>query len=350
MFSESSSIDERIACEFILNRDADVIVNILDASNLERNLYLTLQLIEMRVPMVIALNMMDVARQRHVRILADDLAKRLGCPVIPLEAHKNKGLNELKQAVARAAETAQPSQVNIPYPREIADAIANIASSVNTKTAEWSAIRLLENDVFAASLVAPDVLQNAKRQQILIHEQLAEDSDILLADARYRFIGDIAAECVIKTHQTQKTWTSRIDSIVLNRILGIPIFLFVMYCMFLFAISIGGILQDYFDVGSDMLFVQGMARGLHNLGMPGWITALLANGIGKGINTVITFVPVIGAMFLFLAFLEDSGYMARAAFVVDRLMRAIGLPGKSFVPMIIGFGCNVPAVHGNAHT
>ena len=132
--------------------------------------------------------------------------------------------------------------------------------------------------------------------------------------------------------------------VVLNRVLGIPIFLGVMYALFLFAINLGGSLQDFFDTASNKIFVDGVAHFLTQMGTPNLIITLLANGVGRGINTVITFVPVIGSMFLFLAFLEDSGYMARAAFVVDRLMRALGLPGKAFVPMIVGFGCNVPAV------
>lgn len=200
------------------------------------------------------------------------------------------------------------------------------------------AVRLLEGD---CQLGVDNVC--VTEWQGRIQSELGEDADILIADARYRFIQDVIAQCVTRK-ACPVSWTARIDSIILNRILGIPIFLGVMYAMFLFAINIGGAFQDFFDIGSNTIFVNGLASGLTALHTPAWLIALLADGVGKGINTTITFIPVIGALFLFLAFLEDSGYMSRAAFVVDRLMRALGLPGKSFVPMVIGFGCNVPAV------
>jgi ferrous iron transport protein B len=363
--SESSSIDEQVACQFILQQQADVIVNILDASNLERNLYLTTQLIEMRVPVIVALNMVDVAEQRQIKINVQELEKTLGCPVVVLAAHKKRGIKELKEKVVGAKKLAA-SECEIGYPDEVRDAIVGLFppsqpsptrgegvlsgdnDSVGLRCAQPNlhvlAIRLLEDDTYARSLVSAEILAKTKMLQREIQTATGEDADILLADARYRFIENLMQHCVIKTSQKIRTWTARIDSIILNRVLGIPIFLAVMYCMFLFAINIGGAFQDFFDIGSDTIFVDGLAHVLDGFGTPTWLTALLANGVGKGINTTITFIPVIGAMFLGLAFLEDSGYMARAAFVVDRLMRALGLPGKSFVPMIVGFGCNVPSV------
>ncbi|MHB1948395.1 MAG: Fe(2+) transporter permease subunit FeoB [Gammaproteobacteria bacterium] len=347
--SQASSIDERIACEFILTRQADVIVNILDASNLERNLYLTTQLLEMRVPVIVAVNMMDVVRQRGQQILIDVLERELGCPVVQLEANRGKGIKDLKQAIVAIGKSLQPSEKKIKYPELIQKVIGEIRASLapgSKDASEWLAIRLLEDDVLAHNLITQELQQQVIKAQIRIRDTLHEDADILLADARYRFIQGMVSQCVIKNANPIPTWTLRIDNLVLNRVLGIPIFLGVMYCMFLFAINIGGAFQDFFDIGSDTLFVSGLAEGLAYLHAPSWLIALLASGIGKGINTTITFIPVIGAMFLALAFLEDSGYMARAAFVIDRLMRAMGLPGKSFVPMIVGFGCNVPSVMG----
>jgi len=351
IINESSSIDERIACEFILKREADLIINVLDANNLERNLYLTLQLIEMQVPMIIAVNMMDVARQRGMQILLDVLEKELGCVVVPLEAHKQKGILELKQAVLNYYAPRQPNEIKHFSTESIVNVVTNIAEMIRRGgpmcppgCATWLAIRLLEDDVYARSLVDASVISYVTEQQNKIRTECNEDPDIVLADARYRFIQSIIERCLIKNSNTPKSWTSRIDDIVLNRVLGIPLFLGVMYFMFVFSINIGGAFQDFFDIASNTIFVEGLAHVLTAIGLPTWLTALLANGIGKGINTTITFIPVIGAMFLFLAFLEDSGYMARAAFVVDRLMRALGLPGKAFVPMIVGFGCNVPAV------
>lgn len=288
---QCSSLDEKIACDFLQNHSIDLIVNVLDASNLERNLYLTTQLLSLNIPMILAINMMDVAEQKGLQIDLTELEKTFGCPVIALNAARKKGIDVLKKMIV--APQKKCAQIN------------NILPTIEKNT--------------------------------------EEDADILLADARYRFIQTVIQKSVKKIAR-DKTWTARIDRIVLNRVLGIPIFLLMMYGLFFFSINIGGAFQDFFDMGSDTIFVGGFSQLLTNLHFPSWLVALLANGIGKGINTTITFIPVIGAMFLFLALLEDSGYMARAAFVVDRLMRALGLPGKSFVPMIVGFGCNVPAV------
>ncbi|MES2219256.1 MAG: Fe(2+) transporter permease subunit FeoB [Pseudomonadota bacterium] len=349
MASTTGSIDEKIACEYILNGGADVIVNILDASNLERNLYLTLQLLEMQVPVIIVLNMMDIAEQRGMKIDLKKLTQRVGCPVIAVSAHKNQGIKELKITLAKL-----PASTHLKQPaRRVVDELmlAEFATTLKSHLGEdkppeltWLALRLLENDLFVQRYFVSDVQALVIAEQQRIQQQFNEDADILIADARYRMINNIINECLVKNTATQLTYTARIDKIVLNRLLGIPIFLVVMYCMFLFAINIGGAFQDFFDIGSNTLFVQGLGVALTQLGLPNWLTALIANGIGRGINTTVTFIPVIGAMFLFLALLEDSGYMSRAAFVVDRGMRALGLPGKAFVPMIVGFGCNVPAV------
>lgn len=361
MVSEKESIDERIACDTILNRKADLIINILDASHLERSFYLTLQLIEMKVPFILAINMMDMARNHHLRILLKEIEETLKCPVIALEANKRKGLNELKNEIIKnqvchSREDGNPFEidarlrghataVDLSYPPFLQEMIVTIAAEIpSQQQASWLAMRLLENDVFAEQFVSKTLLHKIPAYQKKINETLGEDPDILLADARYRFIERMMSRCVIKSSDTKKMLTQSIDNIVLNRMLGIPIFLVVMYLMFLFAINIGGAFQDFFDISSNTIFVEGLAKGLATFHTPNWLIALLTDGIGRGINTTLTFIPVIGAMFLFLAFLEDSGYMARAAFVVDRLMRALGLPGKSFVPMIVGFGCNVPSV------
>ncbi len=343
--SVDSSLDERIACDYILKRQANLIINIVDASNLERSLYLTTQLLEMSVPVILALNMMDVARQRQMKIAVEQFAKALHCPVVILEASNGKGIKELKNAVVHAQPIIPSSFVE--YPTLITDIVTEIANEIPVQSGlenKWLALRLLEEDQFVRQFIPETILKKIPAYQEKIHRVLQEDSDILLADARYRSIQAVVSSCVTTSTQQCKTWTTYIDRIVLHRVLGIPIFLSVMYLMFFFAINIGGAFQDFFDIGSSTLFVDGLAQGLARLHAPAWLVALLANGVGKGINTTVTFIPVIGALFLFLALLEDSGYMARAAFVIDRLMRALGLPGKSFVPMIVGFGCNVPAV------
>lgn len=351
--SESAAIDERIACEFILEQKTDVVINIVDASNLERHLYLTLQLREMGVPLILALNMMDVARAKGIEIDITALAKTLGCPVVALEASHGAGVKELKKTIVAYQYDMQSLITSISYPFDLQLIANNLVHETpspvyreraGVRVNEWLALRLLENDVYARRFVDDATWMKVKEYQTNLQEELQEETDILIADARYRFIDQLIKHNVTKSTHAKTTWTERIDNIVLNRVLGIPIFLAVMYLLFVFSINIGGAFQDFFDMGSETIFVDGFAYLLSHLGAPAWLTALLANGIGKGINTTLTFIPVIGAMFLALAFLEDSGYMARAAFVIDRFMRMLGLPGKAFVPMIVGFGCNVPAV------
>lgn len=348
--SATAAIDECIACHFILEKHADVVVNIVDASNLDRHLYLTMQLLEMGVPVILALNMMDVARAREIQIDLTALSRELGCPVLALEAVKGGGVADLKRAIV-SFDAARKQQKHFDYPAEIINAVNQLNSMNNDANAFSFSIRLLEDDVYARNMaiansgqVRQDILQEVARQQAIVRAACNQDADILIADARYRYIQQIIKKIVTRGVNVKTSWTTRIDNVVLNRVLGIPIFLAVMYLLFVFAINIGGVFQDFFDISSQTIFVDGLSNLLAYFNAPTWLNALLANGIGKGINTTITFIPVIGAMFLFLALLEDSGYMARAAFVIDRLMRALGLPGKAFVPMIVGFGCNVPAV------
>lgn len=338
--SHTSAIDERIAAEFILQKKADIVINIVDASQLERHLYLTTQLLEMGVPVILALNMIDIARAKQIQIDITQLSRELGCPVITLEANKGNGVAELKQAIVSFPKL-QAKVIQVPYPEVIKQALEALS-----EISKPIALRLLEGDSHTQQWVSDAILVRVHQQKTAIQQKTDEEADILMADARYQFIHHLVKQCVKRSAMIKPDWTARIDSIVLNRVLGIPIFLGIMYLLFVFAINMGGAFQDFFDISSQTIFVDGFAYALSHLGAPAWLTVLLANGMGKGINTTITFIPVIGSMFLFLAFLEDSGYMTRAAFVIDRFMRALGLPGKAFVPMIVGFGCNVPAVMG----
>lgn len=345
--AEDAPVDERIACDFILQQQADLFINIVDASHLERHLYLTIQLLEMGLPVILVLNMADIARARQIHIDVVKLSEVLGCPVVMIEAHKGSGIETLIDCFDDTIQKPSLSLKGI-YPAALQQAItqltAFLSNGCDSAREAHLAMRLLEGDVQAARGVSAEVRELVKVKQADIQQTLHEEADILFADARYRFIQQVTQACVRATPTKQATWTTRIDNIVLHRVFGLPIFLGVMYLLFFFAINIGGAFQDFFDLSSEAIFVNGVASVLTHLGAPNGIIALLANGVGKGINTTITFIPVIGALFLFLAFLEDSGYMARAAFVVDRLMRFLGLPGKAFVPMIVGFGCNVPAV------
>ncbi len=383
--SEDLSLDERIACDYLLSHRPNLIINVIDASNLERNLFLTLQLLEMGVPVVIALNMMDVVRKNGLDINIDLLAKYLGCPVIPLEATKKNTVMALKAAIVEQAMLCRIPMVPFAYPMPLERAVDDVISSLQEKNVKnnysncrsglgWDsvlqdsrlgadaschdsiaaskerlifrrlALKLLENDCLAQSQVSPEMLEQVKTWQQSLIEKLKFEPDIIMAEARYSFIESVLQHVVQRGKSKRSVLSHKIDQIVLNRFLGIPIFLLVMFAMFVFAINVAGILQDYFDSASDFLFVQKPEEYLQKMALPSWLVILVAQGLGKGLNTVITFIPVICGMFLSLSFLEQSGYMARAAFVVDRLMRAMGLPGKAFVPMIVGFGCNVPAV------
>ncbi|MCQ8130883.1 Fe(2+) transporter permease subunit FeoB, partial [Methylomonas rivi] len=340
------SLDEKVARDYAHSNEADLIVNIVDASILERSLYLTSQLAEMQVPMLTVLNMIDVAESKGMQPDAAMLGERLGCPVIPVVASENQGIAALKTAIAESAASPKAAGAEVRYDDALEEAVSKLSGrlSATAKRMGWSerwlAVRLLEGDDLALGLVEPDL-----RQEIDAWSRtLGEDIDIMMADARFELAHRICKDALKISGLINRDLTNRIDRIVLNRALGIPIFLMMMYLMFMFTINIGGAFIDFFDQAAQALFVDGFGVWLTGIGTPDWLTLLLAKGIGGGAQVVATFVPVIGFLFLFLSVLEDSGYMARAAFVMDRFMRWIGLPGKSFVPLIVGFGCNVPAI------
>lgn len=361
--ADAGSQDERVARDFILSGGADLVLNIVDASNLERNLYLTTQLIELGVPMMVVLNMMDMAKTAGVEVDIDALSKRLGCPVVPTVATRGLGHHAhhghhhgqhgrgrtLKAAIvdaARAGKTpvARPEQdpAVVAAVSALAPLVADAARAAKADPA-WVALKLIEGDTMAETIAGPKLAADVERARAAIEAATGEDADIVIADGRYRFIGELMAGIHHRTNRLSASLSQVIDAVVLNRLLGVPIFLFAMYLMFLFTISVGGAFIDFFDQAFGAVFVDGFGRLLFALGTPPIVEAALV-GFGSGIRTVSTFVPIIACLFLFLSFLEDSGYMARAAFVMDRAMRAIGLPGKSFVPLIVGFGCNVPAI------
>ena len=344
--SSQTSLDEQIACHYILSGDADLLINVVDASNLERNLYLTLQLLELGIPCVVALNMLDIAEKQKVRIDIDALATRLGCPVVPLISTRGRGIDALKLAIDRHQKNSDLELVHYPRPllRE-ADRLAQFMDpTMPQKQRRWLGLQMLEGDIYSRAF-AGNAAQKLDASLAHLSEEL-DDPALHIADARYQSIAAVC-EVVSNTLTAEPSrFTAAVDRIILNRFLGLPVFLLVMYLMFLLAINIGGALQPLFDVGSVAIFIHGLQWLGYTLHFPEWLTIFLAQGIGGGINTVLPLVPQIGMMYLFLSFLEDSGYMARAAFVMDRLMQALGLPGKSFVPLIVGFGCNVPSVMG----
>lgn len=347
--ASSASLDEAIARDYALSGEPSLIVNIVDASNLERNLYLTVQLIEMRVPVVLALNMLDMAEEAGMSVDSAALAEALGCPVVPMVAAKGRGVELLKDTVAAVLGAGAQHPTAIGYPPMIEEAIEKLVPAIAPTAdshhveARWLALKLLEADAKAQEWVEPPLLDAVRGHQAHIEEHTGEEADVWIADGRYGFIHEVVQESVRRRGLVRRTLTDRIDQIVLNRFLGIPLFLLVMYLLFVVSFNGGNILLDFFDQTSKLLFVDTPAHFLGAWGTPGWIISLVT-AVGGAIEIVSTFIAPIGMTFLFLSILEDSGYMARAAFVMDRFMRRIGLPGKAFVPMIVGFGCNVPAV------
>ncbi len=344
----SVSLDERLARDFILTEQPDLVVNVVDASNLERNLYLTVQLLEMGTPLVVALNMMDIAKSRRIAIDVGALSVRLGCPVVEMVAADNRGLEALRDQMVDAAKAHvhTPEGQNFPLAVEAAlEALRpSIAASLEVGDPRWLAIKHLEGDELCPAMTDPGVVAKATEIRTALEAETGLEADTLIACGRYDRVGLLVAGTVNKLNEVGRTLSDRLDRLILNRMLGIPIFLAVMYVMFMFTINIGGAFIDFFDILAGTVFVDGTATLLNGVNAPGWLVTILADGVGGGIQTVATFIPIVACLFLFLSILEDSGYMARAAFVMDRFMRMIGLPGKSFVPLIVAFGCNVPAI------
>ncbi len=334
--TESRSQDEQIAAEAVAFGDASLFINVVDASHLERHLYLTSQLLELGKPVIVALSMNDLAQNAGITIDVDVLSKQLKCPVVVLEVYRNLGRETLKTAILKANTAAIPLQ--LPLSAELLSEHMRIEAMLLSQGVEPTLVPYL----LRRTLEGDKLLLN--KQGMEMPTSAMVDIDILMADARYQAVHQVVLKAQRKQGDSRESMTARLDRIVLHRVLALPIFLMMMYLMFLFAINLGGAFQDFFDISSDAIFVQGAAHLLTALHLPDWVIALTSTGLGKGINTTLTFIPVIAAMFFFLSLLESSGYMARAAFVVDKAMRTLGLPGKAFVPMIVGFGCNVPAI------
>lgn len=346
----ANSEDERAALDYLLKGEADLVVNILDATNLERNLFLTSQLMEKGVPMVLAVNMMDIAASRGIHVDLHKLEEILGVTAIGLTAVSPKScegfVNDLHKLLHNSRELPLPkavkhSEVLEKLIDEISVPLKPVADKLGASP-RWTAVQYLEHSGRVLELA--DEL-GVEIPHDKIEEDLGEEVEFALADSRYSYARDIA-KAVIRDNTNRSTRTDKLDKLFLNRILGIPLFLIAMYLVFWFAVKVGSAFIDFFDILFGGIFVDGMTELLTKIGAPGVVVALLANGIGTGIQTVSTFIPVIFFMFLCLSFLEDSGYMSRAAFVADRFMRFLGLPGKAFVPMIVGFGCSVPALMG----
>jgi ferrous iron transport protein B len=345
--ADDTSLDEQIAQTFIFSGNAALVLNIVDASSLERNLYLTTQLLDASLPMVVALNMSDVAHQNGIHIDPFALSQRLGCPVVPIVASRGEGLGMLLDVVENLRAKPVCPMRPFHYAAPIEQAIAELAQplrGVRDIHHHLLALAALEQDAGALRFFSAEHQQQLRERSAELSQQLGEPLEQALVNGRYRWIDGVVNDSVTRDQQRHRNWSQLLDAVLLNRVLGIPLFLLVMYLMFMLSINVGSAFIDVFDGIAAAIFVEGPRAWMSSLHAPEWVIALLADGLGGGIQLVASFIPVIAGLFLCLSFLEDSGYMARAAFIVDRVMRAVGLPGKAFVPLIVGFGCNVPSV------
>jgi len=341
----ATSEDEIIARNYMLSDSTDLVVNIADATNLEGNLFLTLTLMEMRIPVILVLTMMDVATKWGTRIDIDKLSKELGIPVYGINALDNVELRNIRRAIRKHLENPCEPEAKVKYPRIINDVAERWAGKFDGNVSFTTLLLLEEDEHIREKVVRGGFLSEEEIQSTVaeIETVAGKTPDILIAETRYTFITALARVCS-KTAGARVTISEAIDRIVLSRWLGVPIFLGIVYLLFWSVIQFGGAFINFFDILFGAVFVEGFALVLQRMGSPEWLQVLLANGVGGGIQTVATFIPIIFMMFFMLSLLEDSGYMARASYVMDRFMRVIGLPGKAFVPMLVGFGCSVPAI------
>ena len=341
--------DERAAVDYLLSREASLIINIVDATNLERNLFLTSQLADMKIPMVIAVNMMDIAENRGIQLDLDELSDFYGVPCIPLSAVSEKSVTNFISQMGHVLASPMPLPKQMVYGDKVEEAVkvlepkvAPVAKLLDAD-ARWVSLMYLGNEKSYADKFAEAGVKLDKAEVVKI---LGEEPEFAMAENRYSISHEVAGKATVSV-RSKKTFSDKLDAVLLNRWAALPIFLVIMYLVFWIAVTIGSAFIDFFDVLFGAIFVDGLGYLLGDvLGCPSFVTAVLADGIGAGIQTVSTFIPVIFFMFLCLSFLEDSGYMARAAFVADRFMRFLGLPGRAFVPMMVGFGCGVPAIMG----
>ncbi|QYJ77723.1 Fe(2+) transporter permease subunit FeoB [Shewanella acanthi] len=335
------SLDEQIAQQYLAEQRVDGIINLVDATNIERHLYLTAQLRELEIPMVVVLNKIDAATKRGIRVDIHKMSQELGCPVIGVCSREAADVAKVQAQVLDLLQgRVSEAPLILDYDPQI-EAGVQMLCAKDAELSRGRALAMLGNGSGCGSCKNAQLQHevNSCTQQIA---QQGHDIEVLVATTRFDFVERVFRGSV--NEDGFQTLSDKLDKLVLHPILGIPVFLFVMYLMFMFSINIGSAFIDFFDISVGALLVDHLGAFLTDIGSPAWLVTLLAGGVGQGIQTVSTFIPVIAALFLGLSILESSGYMARAAFVVDGLMRRIGLPGKAFVPMIVGFGCSVPAI------
>jgi ferrous iron transport protein B len=341
------SLDERIARDFLLQEKPDAVVVVVDASNLERNLYLVTQLLELGSSLILDLNMMDMVRSRGVEIDTGKLSAVLGIPVIETAAHKGEGIEDLRKAIVGPS-GERPNSFRIDYGDDIEREIEKLQDAVTLPgyPFRWVAIKLLEDDAEILQRVMDSKAASvALESQAKLERHLGYDLETALVERRYAFLSGLVKESTRKRLDLMERLdiSDRIDRILVNRYLGIPIFLAMMWLVFQFVFTLGAPLADGID-SSMGWFGAAVSSGIMAMNGPQWLSSLLSDGIIGGVGSVLVFLPNIMLLFLVIAILEASGYMARAAFVMDRFMHALGLHGKSFIPLLLGFGCNIPGI------
>lgn len=338
--SSHSGLDEKVALDYLQCQPTDLILNVVDATSLERQLFLTAQLLHMGLPVVVVLNRMDLLNERHLQVDTETLSKSLGCPVIPVSAYFNQGIDELKQQLPGLLNRKSNLHFDLPEPLHASvHAVRDQQASPDSDSC-WKTLQMLIKPETAPLELRSFCL--AEKTKLEAHYR--EDLALIAADLYFQYAHDASHASVVHTDRFTRNTTDTLDRWALHPLWGMPIFLGIMYLVFALSITVGNTFIDFFDLGAQALFVDGPSALLQSIGAPDWLVAVLAQGIGGGVQVVATFIPVIGALFLLLSILEETGYMQRAAFIMDNLMRRLGLSGQAFIPLVVGFGCNIPAV------
>jgi len=346
------SLDERIARDFLIKEKPDLVVCVIDASNLERNLYLVIQLLEMGQPVLLDLNMMDMVEKSKIKIDTQKLSRILGIDIVETVASKGKGIKDLKEKIVENLKRKERGTFKIDY-HNLEKIIEEIASLLKDKKIFYIperglTLRILEGDFDLLNKVKETIPQIEKikdKAELRSTRFSGEDLETFIIEKRYAFLKGVVKECVEKevSLEDRLTFSDKLDKVLTNRILGIPLFLFFMYLLFQLVFSLGAPLADLVD-GFFGKLAEGAKLFFENQNFPSWFCSLVSDGIISGVGSVLVFLPNIMLLFLGISILEDSGYLARAAFVMDRFMHALGLHGKSFIPMLLGFGCNIPGI------
>ena len=342
------TLEEVVARNYLIGERPDAILNIVDGTNIERNLYLSTQLMELGIPVIMAVNMMDVVEKNGDMIHIDKLSKKLGCEVVEISALKGKGV---EKAAKKAVEIAQQKNGSLPVHKfapeveSVLDSIEDrLAGSIPEEQKRFFAIKLLEKDdkIKAQMIGAPDVSEEINRLEV----EMDDDTESIITNERYVYISSIIGECYSRNRKESLTISDKIDRVVTNRFLALPIFALIMWVVYYVSVtSVGTIVTDWTN---DVLFGEiippAIESFLVSVNCAGWLQSLILDGIVAGVGAVLGFVPQMLVLFIFLAFLESCGYMARVAFIMDRIFRKFGLSGKSFIPILIGTGCGVPGI------